>query len=94
MNGQTWPRALNTAIGGAADDIFLIVADVRPSIPVQSWSKALADLFASLQLGSPSGSGLDFINGFTFLERFYSVFDTTNSQVGFAQTAHTFDETN
>ncbi|THU97135.1 acid protease, partial [Dendrothele bispora CBS 962.96] len=28
-------------------------------------------------LGSPNGSGLDFINGFGFLQRFYSVYDTT-----------------
>jgi len=27
-------------------------------------------------LGTPSGQGLDFINGYAFLERFYSVFDT------------------
>ena len=41
-----------TAIGGSADQIFLIVGD----------------------LGSLSGEGLDFINGMTFLERFYSVY--------------------
>lgn len=29
-------------------------------------------------IGTPTGEGLDFINGQTFLERFYSVFDTTN----------------
>ncbi|KAG9310078.1 aspartic peptidase domain-containing protein [Chiua virens] len=40
-------------------------------------------------IGTPSGSGLDFINGYTFLERYYSVFDTTNKQVGFASTAYT-----
>ncbi|KAG2359984.1 aspartic peptidase domain-containing protein [Suillus spraguei] len=40
-------------------------------------------------IGTPSGEGLDFINGYTFLERFYSVFDTTNTQVGFATTAYT-----
>jgi len=40
-------------------------------------------------IGSNSGSGLDFINGYTFLERYYSVFDTTNSQVGFATTSNT-----
>ena len=40
-------------------------------------------------LGTPSGEGLDFINGFTFLERFYSVFDTANSRVGFATTPFT-----
>jgi len=45
-------------------------------------------------LGSQSGQGLDFINGFTFLQRFYSVYDVTNSQVGLATTAFTDAETN
>ncbi|KAF9013171.1 acid protease [Cyathus striatus] len=45
-------------------------------------------------LGSNSGSGLDFINGFAFLQRFYSVYDTTNSQVGIATTPFTDAETN
>ncbi|KAH9838072.1 family A1 protease [Rhodofomes roseus] len=40
-------------------------------------------------IGSDSGEGLDFINGYAFLERFYSVFDTTNAQVGFAETQYT-----
>ena len=40
-------------------------------------------------LGSDSGEGLDFINGYTFLERYYSVYDTTNSRLGFASTAYT-----
>ena len=40
-------------------------------------------------IGSNSGQGLDFINGYAFLERFYSVFDTTNSQIGFASTSYT-----
>ncbi|KAG1842529.1 acid protease [Suillus subalutaceus] len=44
--------------------------------------------------GSPSGSGLDFINGYCFLERFYSVYDTTNSRVGLATTDYTFATTN
>ncbi|EJU03730.1 aspartic proteinase precursor [Dacryopinax primogenitus] len=39
-------------------------------------------------LGSESGQGLDFINGYFFLERFYSVYDTTNRRVGFATTAN------
>ena len=37
---------------------------------------------------------MDFINGMTFLERFYSVYDSTNNRVGLATTAHTFDVTN
>jgi saccharopepsin len=45
-------------------------------------------------LGSNSGQGLDFIDGYTFLERFYSVFDTTNNQVGFATTEFTTSTAN
>jgi len=71
-DAQVWPRALNSAIGGQPNDIFLVVADI----------------------GTPSGSGLDFINGFTFLERFYSVFDTTNKKVGLANTPFTRATTN
>ena len=45
-------------------------------------------------LGTPSGAGLDFINGYGFLERFYAVYDTGNSRVGFATTPFTHAETN
>lgn len=45
-------------------------------------------------IGTPSGQGFDFINSYTFLERFYSVFDTTNSRVGFAKTKFTDATTN
>ncbi|KAG1754942.1 aspartic peptidase domain-containing protein [Suillus paluster] len=45
-------------------------------------------------LGLPSGQGYDFILGMTFLERFYSVFDTTNSRIGFATTPYTYTFTN
>lgn len=60
-------RALNTAIGGNANSIYLIVGDI----------------------GTNSGEGLDFINGQTWLERFYAVFDTANRRVGFANTPFT-----
>ncbi|KAG6837331.1 hypothetical protein H0H93_011426 [Arthromyces matolae] len=66
-NAQLWPRALNTAIGGNANRVYLIVGN----------------------LGTPSGEGFDFVNGFAFLERFYAVFDTTNKRVGFATTSST-----
>lgn len=71
-NAQLWPRTLNTAIGGTAGNLYLIVAN----------------------LGTPSGEGLDFINGMTLLERFYAVFDTANKQVGFATTSFTQATTN
>lgn len=41
-----------------------------------------------------SGQGLDFINGYAFLERFYSVYDTTNQRVGLAPTENTFSVIN
>jgi hypothetical protein len=53
---------LNTLIGGASSDIFLIIGDI----------------------GGNSGSGLDFINGMTWIERFYVALGTSNS-------AHYFD---
>jgi len=69
----------------------------------QIWPRALNTLIGGTStriylivgdLGSPSGQGLDFINGYTFLERFYSVFDTTNNRVGFATTPFTTATTN
>ncbi|KAG2069578.1 acid protease [Suillus decipiens] len=45
-------------------------------------------------IGFDSGSGLDFINGYSFLQRFYSVFDTSNQQVGFATTSSTSADSN
>ncbi|KAG1864674.1 aspartic peptidase domain-containing protein [Suillus subalutaceus] len=45
-------------------------------------------------IGTDTGAGFDFVNGYTFLERFYSVFDTTNSRVGFATTSYTDATTN
>ncbi|KAM6493211.1 aspartic peptidase A1 [Amanita muscaria] len=71
-NAQIWPRSLNTAIGGTATSIYLVVASI----------------------GAPSGQGLDFIDGYTFLERYYSVFDTANKRVGFATTSFTTATTN
>ena len=45
-------------------------------------------------IGWNSGSGLDFILGYTFLERFYSVFDTENHLLGLATTLYTTAITN
>ncbi|GJE89585.1 aspartic peptidase A1 [Phanerochaete sordida] len=71
-NAQAWPRALNTAIGGNTNSVYLVVGN----------------------LGTPSGEGLDFVNGQVWLERFYSVFDTTNRRIGFATTSFTNATTN
>ncbi|KAG1869080.1 aspartic peptidase domain-containing protein [Suillus tomentosus] len=45
-------------------------------------------------IGTPSGAAVDVLNGYTFLERFYSVYDTANSRVGFAKTSYTDATTN
>ncbi|KIK69779.1 hypothetical protein GYMLUDRAFT_79850 [Collybiopsis luxurians FD-317 M1] len=49
-------------------------------------------VFASM--GEMSGVGLDFINGFTFLQRFYSCYDVSGGRVGLAMTPWTKAETN
>ncbi|KAG1851992.1 acid protease [Suillus tomentosus] len=45
-------------------------------------------------LGSSVGSGLDFINGFGWIQRYYTFFDTGNKQLGLATTAYTDADTN
>ncbi|KZT38604.1 acid protease [Sistotremastrum suecicum HHB10207 ss-3] len=45
-------------------------------------------------MGYKSGQGFDFINGYAFLERFYSVYDATNQRVGFATTPYTTSTSN
>jgi len=85
---------LNFSIG---DTVFTLTPDA------QVWPVALnAELggqpdkiyLVTSDLGSSLGQGLDFINGFVFLQRFYSVFDTTNAQVGLANTDFTTDVIN
>lgn len=71
-NALIWPRVLNTAIGGTAGKIYLVVSN----------------------LNTPSGSGLDFIIGYSILKRFYTVLDTTNKRIGIATTSHTKDTSN
>ncbi|KAG2368729.1 aspartic peptidase A1 [Suillus spraguei] len=48
------------------------------------------DIFLVVRsLSTPSGTGVDFIIGYVFLQRFYTVFDAEKSRVGFAQTQFT-----
>ena len=46
------------------------------------------------QLTWQSGNGMDFVNGMTFMERYYMVFDTENRRVGIANTPYTRATTN
>ncbi|KAG2140221.1 aspartic peptidase domain-containing protein [Suillus bovinus] len=45
-------------------------------------------------LGTTSGKGFDFVNGYPFVERFLTVFDASRSRVGFANTPYTDATTN
>ncbi|KAG2067665.1 family A1 protease [Suillus decipiens] len=53
------------------------------------------DIFLIVKaLATPTGSGIDFVNGYPFLQRFYTVFDSNQGRVGFARTLYTDNETN
>ncbi|KAG2140216.1 aspartic peptidase domain-containing protein [Suillus bovinus] len=45
-------------------------------------------------IGTTSGEGFDFVNGYPFIERFLAVFDASRSRVGFAKTRFTDATTN
>jgi cathepsin E len=94
---STQYKNLQPLVFTAGDTSFQLTANA------QIWPRSLNSLIGGTSgsiylivsdIGTPSGSGLDFINGYTFLERFYSVFDTTNGNVGLATTPFTTATTN
>ena len=69
----------------------------------QIWPRALNDVVGGdkksiylvvYDLGSMLSTELGFIAGMPFLERYYSVFDTDRSRVGFATTPFTYADIN
>ncbi|KAG2356828.1 hypothetical protein BDR07DRAFT_1299388 [Suillus spraguei] len=52
------------------------------------------DIFLVVKSLPTTGAGFDFINGYVFLQRFYTVFDARRSRVGFAATPFTRATTN
>ncbi|KAG2367080.1 family A1 protease [Suillus spraguei] len=87
------------------DLIFYIGSGTYKFVPnAQIWPRFLNykldgggddDIFLIVQgLTSRTGSGFDFINGYVFLQRFYTVFDSGRSRVGFARTRFTQDISN
>ncbi|KAG2071183.1 acid protease [Suillus decipiens] len=65
-----------------SDQIFSLTPNA------QIWPRALNTRISG-QLG-----GCDIIHGYVFMQRFYTVFDATNSRVGFSQTGFTAATTN
>lgn len=90
-NAQIWPRSLNAAIGGNSSTIYLVVNDIgHPSGSGFDFCNGYSFLYVILicctrfsPLRSPFHS-----------QRFYSVFDTANGRIGFAETIYTNSNSN
>ncbi|TCD68313.1 hypothetical protein EIP91_011172 [Steccherinum ochraceum] len=99
-NANTGLLQISSAQFSALKSLFFTInnVDYEFTADAQIWPRALnaaingqpGDIFLIVgDIGTNSGSGLDVINGFTFLERFYSVYDTANKKVGLANTQFT-----
>ncbi|TDL28098.1 aspartic peptidase A1 [Rickenella mellea] len=100
LDNNTGLLRLTTAKFNTLPSLFFTIAGTTFEFTAnaQAWPRSLNTLIGGTagnvylvvaDLGSNTGSGLDFINGQTFLERFYSVFDTANKRVGIAKTPFT-----
>ena len=59
------------------------------------WGGGPDDIFLVISpLGRRSGTGYDFTLGMPWLQRFYTVYDATNSEFSIANTPYTFADTN
>ncbi|EIW85643.1 acid protease [Coniophora puteana RWD-64-598 SS2] len=83
-------QPLNFTIGGTSFALDA-AAQLIPEDQNIAWGGSAGVQYGVVgNLGSLSGEGLDFIVGQKFMERYYAIFDTLNSRVGFALTNHTF----
>jgi len=87
-------KSLYFVIGGTAFE-FTANAQIWPRSLNSLIGGATGSIYLVINdIGSSTGSGLDFVNGYTFLERFYTVYDTTNRRIGIATTPFTTATTN
>jgi len=84
-NAQIWPRSLNSAIGGDAGGIYLIVADLGEASTEYAFVNGYAFL-SVINSCIPRYSTNVMFESFESSQRFYSVYDTGNKRVGFAPT--------
>ncbi|KAI0248315.1 acid protease [Lactifluus subvellereus] len=71
----------------ACDRMFELTANaqIRPRVPNTIIGGRADHIYLVVNdIGTDSGQGFDFVNGYTFLERFNSVYDTGNSRVSLA----------
>ncbi|KAG2365442.1 family A1 protease [Suillus spraguei] len=96
---------ISTAQYNILDDLNFYIGAKKYSLTpnAQIWPRSLNyvicgnpnDIFLVVKsLPTPTGAGFDFINGYVFLQRFYTVFDAKWSRVGFASTPFTGATTN
>ncbi|KAJ3991904.1 family A1 protease [Lentinula boryana] len=102
FDDETGLYKITTAQYNALENLVFTIGGTEFSLTpnAQIWPRSLnTDIGGSASsiylvvanLGKTCGeeAGFDFIDGYAFLERFYSVFDTTNNRVGFATTSFT-----
>lgn len=90
-NAQIWPRSLNSELGGSSDDIYLVAAD-NGTQSGQGLDFINGFAWRTSPFRPPSHEF--HLTDPTLVQRFYTVFDTTNKQIGIANTQFTDAETN
>ncbi|KZO93780.1 hypothetical protein CALVIDRAFT_566255 [Calocera viscosa TUFC12733] len=86
-------QSLNFTIGGRA---FTLSAGAQliPQSEVAAYGGRNGHVYSYVgPMGSDSGARFDFVLGQKFLERVYSVYDTTRNRVGLSYTEYTFTTT-
>lgn len=73
-------------------DAALIMIDIQLNTAIGGEANTI--YLITNDIGTPTGEGLDFINGMVWLERFYFVYDVAASEVGFSTTSFTTATTN
>jgi hypothetical protein len=92
-NSQIWPHTLNAILGGDPNLIYLIVNDLGSLLGSGLDFIGMISLLCEQDF-MVIDNGISFPDGFRFLQHFYSVYDMTNSQVGFMTMAFTNVTTN
>ncbi|KAG6332573.1 hypothetical protein ID866_6515 [Astraeus odoratus] len=81
-------QTLSFLIGGQSYDL-------SPNAQISPRSRRTSQIILVVKdVGSGSGSGMDFLLGYPFIQRYYIVLNSTSSQIGFASTHYTSSTSN
>ncbi|GAA93793.1 uncharacterized protein L969DRAFT_43874 [Mixia osmundae IAM 14324] len=81
--------ALNINFGNGLVLTLTANAQLVPAADYAYFGLSTAYSYSYVNNYGSTGTGLDFILGQKFIERYYTVFDTTNHRIGFANTTYT-----